>query len=137
MYWKNLVLLHWKYLFSVTLKNIILCCFSVGSPILFTSAWSAQSTLQILKLINSSEILKVILKLLFWPYLSAGCMNDGFANFHLFWDMKINLFLNVLLYFYVKKLRLVLNSKNTARTLPANRQELNSKKKLLWDLEIH
>ena len=44
--------------------------------------------------------------------------------------MKINQFFNVLLYFYVKKLRLVLNSKITAHTVPANRLQLKSKKKI-------
>ena len=77
MYWKNLILLHWKYLFSITLINIIWCCFSVGSPILLCSACSAVSTLQILRLFNSSEIQKVILKLLL---LRLGCLLDILFN---------------------------------------------------------
>jgi hypothetical protein len=49
----------------------------VSSPVLLCTEHSGESTLQILRLINSSEIPKIILKLFVRPRLSAGHVNDG------------------------------------------------------------
>ena len=115
-----------KYLFSITLIKIILCCFSVGSPILLYSAYSAISNLQILRLINSSDP-KSNYKIT-CVRLSFGHVNGGHLLIFRWLEMWKCNFKQENLLFYVKKLGLVWIWKLSARTVPPKSLQLNSKK---------
>ena len=64
----------------------------MSSPVLLCTEYSGESTLQILRLINSSEIPKIILKLLVTARLCAGNVNgDHLIIFIQFVTWKCNL----------------------------------------------
>ena len=131
MYWKNLV-------FLITLKVPIFYCIDQDNLMLFfcvqsdfvITVYRGGSTFQILRSNNSLEIPKLILKLILWPNLFSGSMNDWFANFIEFETWKLIYFFNILLHFYVKKkLRLVLNSKNYSSHSPSKQTATQKQKK--------
>jgi hypothetical protein len=67
----KIFILEVPFFICITLINIILLFFCEQSILLF-SVYSGRSTLQILRLINSSEIPKLILKSIVWLNLFWG-----------------------------------------------------------------